>query len=625
MNESFLTRIFAIKIQCKAFIFNYFTEHPIYENIKKQVDSTLCKKQIIILIYIFYFKKRHQNSPFLYNVKSLFNLTVPMCHSCPPASRFCYVCRTDHGSTNLQATGRLRRSHDSLSRILPELFNRILCFTPDSVLVVGVASRRLAQISQLFLHWNTGEVVRLSLHVNAPLTCLISGTLVNLRNRHASQPARVPIEFLMSVPESVRRLGIPPIECPDHILSAREIHEFNRRIDNANLLRIWGRVRRQVTEFHPVAENVPKIDASVREIRTWMRGDLNRTLLGGITVLSLDELQLTSVSLEVGLYTGLQELYLDNNQLVTLPQSPFHALRTLQMLCLENNRIACLPEGLFQGLSALQTLRLDCNELVSLPEGLFQGLTALRQLHLEDNQLALLPVNLFQGLIALQELHLDQNRLESLPAGLFRGLTTLQRLSLYSNRFVLFSEELFQELTTLQILTLNNNLLVSLQDTLFQGPTSLQKLTLYNNQLVSLPDRLFQGLSSLQRLYLYNNQLNSLPGGLFHGLTALQILSLHNNCLVSLPECLFQGLVNLQSLYLNNNPLVSLPKDLFQGLSTLQRLFLYNIGTVSFPEGLFRGLPSLQSLRLYGYHYGDPQLSRLYAVLNRNPRLCSLL
>ncbi|XP_065180177.1 leucine-rich repeat-containing protein 3C-like [Sycon ciliatum] len=73
-------------------------------------------------------------------------------------------------------------------------------------------------------------------------------------------------------------------------------------------------------------------------------------------------------------------------------------------LYLNSNQLASLPPNVFANLTLLQNLNLGTNQIPNLSDGVFSGLTNLQQLHLNENQLASLPPNVFANLTLLQDL-----------------------------------------------------------------------------------------------------------------------------------------------------------------------------------------------------------------------------
>ncbi|TGG90147.1 MAG: hypothetical protein ERJ67_11270, partial [Aphanocapsa feldmannii 277cV] len=96
----------------------------------------------------------------------------------------------------------------------------------------------------------------------------------------------------------------------------------------------------------------------------------------------------------------------------------FTELSSLNVLYLDNNELSSLPEDIFAGLSNLRTLYLNNNELSSLPEDVFTGISNLRILYLYNNELSGLPEDIFAGLSDLDKLNLNSNSLTCLPRSL---------------------------------------------------------------------------------------------------------------------------------------------------------------------------------------------------------------
>ena len=92
-----------------------------------------------------------------------------------------------------------------------------------------------------------------------------------------------------------------------------------------------------------------------------------------------------------------------------------------------------LLAGDFQGLTGVVDLRLYGNGLVSLPAELFADMRSLKWLFLDSNKLAELPAGAFDGAGRLERLWLNNNELSELPVDLFRGHTALTNLKLRRN------------------------------------------------------------------------------------------------------------------------------------------------------------------------------------------------
>jgi hypothetical protein len=280
-----------------------------------------------------------------------------------------------------------------------------------------------------------------------------------------------------------------------------------RKNQEESLQRMWRAVHLVILAANSHLEGVPRGNAPVQEIRSWMQTQANQPLLQSIRALSLANLQLTCVPKELGLLTGLQRIDFSRNQLHSLPDDLFHGLTGLQELTFYENQLNSLPEGIFYGLTRLHTLHFGGNQLKCLPDRLFEGLSRLQVLSLNDNRLTSLPEGLFCGLAELQTLFLYNNQLTSLPEAIFHGLSALDALYLGYNQFVTLPKDLFQGIKVCQELSLSHNCLIFLPEELFSGMQELRSLALSYNQLNSLPERLFYSLPALQDLFLDHNPL----------------------------------------------------------------------------------------------------------------------
>ncbi len=129
--------------------------------------------------------------------------------------------------------------------------------------------------------------------------------------------------------------------------------------------------------------------------------DINASLIAGV----IDN-DINATSLDVsskGLTRFPQQLF-DNLHYA-------HFWSNLQELFCQENQLQTLPESLGQ-CGALQTLRCDQNKLQVLPETLGECI-ALENLYCHKNQLRALPETLGQC-VALQELYCEQNQLQAL-------------------------------------------------------------------------------------------------------------------------------------------------------------------------------------------------------------------
>ena len=191
------------------------------------------------------------------------------------------------------------------------------------------------------------------------------------------------------------------------------------------------------------------------------------------------------------------------NPIPELKAGDFSGLSSLEGLWLQANNLTTLPPSLFHGLSSLKTLALNGNPLTALPFGIFSGLTALEKLRLSlhYNELTPPPGDLFSGLAVLTTLRLTLVGYDdpiALSGDLFSGLTALESLALYILNRSTPPEDLFSELPTLKSLSMWGNRLTTFPAGIFAGLSSLESLSLNFNPLDTLPPGIFSGLSSLK-------------------------------------------------------------------------------------------------------------------------------
>jgi hypothetical protein len=361
------------------------------------------------------------------------------------------------------ATGTLMPLPPSLSGMPDEIICEIILFNPESVRALREVSRIFRENTEDFLQWNAEKIFLWCSSTHSPLANLIGREFASIPQE--AQPGRISILFYSSLSRAIISLGVPQAECPGIILLAQEIPQFNSRVRDVNLERVWPHIHLQILWTDQRAE-VPAKDATAREIRAWMRAEANQPLLQSITQVFPRRCELTSLPEEIGLCTGLQRLYLDHNRLTFLPEEVFRELTALQSLTLSCNELTLLPERIFRGLTALEYLDLSYNQLDSLPEEIFLGLGTLRQLSFEYNRFTALPVRIFHGLTALEGLFFQNNQITSFLEGTFLGLNALRVLSISNNQLTALPEGISRELGALEKIYLYGNpqLLVSYED-----------------------------------------------------------------------------------------------------------------------------------------------------------------
>ncbi|KAJ0068589.1 hypothetical protein NL108_009707, partial [Boleophthalmus pectinirostris] len=234
-------------------------------------------------------------------------------------------------------------------------------------------------------------------------------------------------------------------------------------------------------------------------------------------------------------------LYCDHHELLKAPDT---LPDRTQYVFLQGNNISSLPSSLFSNVTGLRWLILDHNLLKSLDQDLLQNQTELWYLFANHNRLKSVPGGLPGG---LRQLRLAHNRISSIGASALSSLHRLSVLLLQGNRLKTVSEKDFSGLLSLNLLDLSGNLFKSVPKHL---PPSVQQLYLSNNSLSSVDQDSFSSYPDLKYLRLGHCSLHS-PNLHPHSfnLSSLIELDLSYNHLRSTPTVPS----SLQYLYLEAN------------------------------------------------------------------------
>lgn len=205
---------------------------------------------------------------------------------------------------------------------------------------------------------------------------------------------------------------------------------------------------------------------------------------------------------------SLRVLYLDDNQLTSVPTASFQFLPGLAELHVGLNSFSMLPEDAFKGLQKLSVLDVRGAALTNVSSGAFNGLGALRSLDLSGNSLSVIPTQELSGLVRLETLSLGQNQFETIPARAFRGLVNLRRLDITAAQNLKRVErDAFADNLNLENLILASNKRLSvIEDGSLAGLPNLKHLVLKENAFESFPESLLSW-SELKRLELTDNPL----------------------------------------------------------------------------------------------------------------------
>ena len=227
---------------------------------------------------------------------------------------------------------------------------------------------------------------------------------------------------------------------------------------------------------------------------------------------------------QIGLLTDLTILYLQDNQLSDLP-AEVGLLTQLNTLACHNNRLKYIPREIGH-CASLQVLTLNKNCLVDVPLEL-GDCRRLKSVDLKDNpELAIpAPYVVVQGPIRACEYFLRLGKVKMVES---------LSLDLAKYRLKGFPIELTHMGGYLRELVLSNNIEIKF---LPYEIGELTNLVILKIEGVKLSGRLTQGLgylTALEELMLANNAIVSIPTGLGTA-TALRVLDLDRNYVLELP------------------------------------------------------------------------------------------
>lgn len=210
--------------------------------------------------------------------------------------------------------------------------------------------------------------------------------------------------------------------------------------------------------------------------------------------------------------TSLTDIFLFVNNLLQIP-GPFPI--SMKTVYLDNNQIETIPVDMFQNGTNLDVLSLRINNISTVTFNAFQNVILIKELHLERNKITVLQDNMFLLAFGLKFLTLNRLLLTTIYPDCFLGLIKLKRLEL---SFVHVSKEnvygnIFRNLHALEELQLQESPTLArrfLTDLIVERKMikTVTELNLQDNGLVAL--------SSDVQKYLPNIQKLSLGGNKFH-------------------------------------------------------------------------------------------------------------
>jgi len=214
------------------------------------------------------------------------------------------------------------------------------------------------------------------------------------------------------------------------------------------------------------------------------------------TKLDLYSSSIYSLESDIGQLVNLEKLYLNYNNLTTLPGS-IGNLEKLKLLDIPSNQLTFLPITIGSMIN-LETLNLSGNKLTTLPNSI-GDLEKLKILNLENNEIVLLPDNI-TNLENLITLFINYNKLTSIPESI-GNLVNLEELDLSYNQLRQIPNSI-GKLKKIKILNLSDNNLTSIPESI-DNMNDLHYINVSNNKLTTIP--IMPRLENIKNFQAQNN------------------------------------------------------------------------------------------------------------------------
>ena len=309
----------------------------------------------------------------------------------------------------------------------------------------------------------------------------------------------------------------------------------------------------KLSKIKKIDEGLVQLADSVKEIE--IRGgfsDLPSDLsqLKNLTTLRLDGLTSKQIPEVVFKCTNLEELYIDNSKIETVPVG-IGQLKKLKVLSISNDTDS----------DELEKLKYDYRKanknrggLKKLPEEVGE-LKNLERFVIWHNSLTKLPDS-FGNLKKLKSCNLSSNKLEEFPEPLL-GCTKLTSIDLNYNKIESVPEKI-SDLSELWSIDISYCSLQSLPESIgFLG--ELRRIEAGYNELTSLPSNI-TNLPEIRILHFWHNKITQIPSNI-GDLKKLDSLELGDNQLVGIPKSIGK-ITGLDILGVDRNPtLKTLPEE----------------------------------------------------------------
>lgn len=300
-------------------------------------------------------------------------------------------------------------------------------------------------------------------------------------------------------------------------------------------------------------------DTKIVAFETYEKGQENASIFtfSGLTRLKILRIFYCNIKhLKWEMFDGLhnlEELSLEGNVLLFLPDFLFYGTPSLKYLCLSHNNLLSVKSTSLIGLLQLEQLDISYNNISHLSELSLPPFPSLKSADFHHNPIERIIPHTFDMMNITKELYIGgyTAALEIQPNS-FLGLQSIEKLGMTNIRLMVLEKDHLKGMSKLKELKMQGRIKIIAFDA-FIEVNKLEVLVLNNCSIYQISMDTFYGLNDLLYLDLSNNLLEAIPSGAFDHLNSLKELNLQNNKLTKLPLGMFSNL-HLHMVRLDQNP-----------------------------------------------------------------------
>ncbi|XP_041453282.1 chaoptin-like [Lytechinus variegatus] len=275
----------------------------------------------------------------------------------------------------------------------------------------------------------------------------------------------------------------------------------------------------------------------------------------------------------------LKGLYLNKNQIATIPNFTFVFASSLFFLELDDNQIVDISHLAFIGLQFVVRIKLERNRLSHLHSGVFSNIQELQHLYLNGNPFIIISSRLFSGIPGILGIYFSNIPASNMSIQALQDIQTVRYLDLHKNlafqALIITNSSIQQdvalEFSNLLVLNLSSNNLGNSCPSLLI--TTLNAIDYSNNTITSIPRLCLPIKSRPYNLFLSHNQIQNVSKDSFDKHQQFQLLDLRYNNIVFFELGSLQHQTHLIYLYLQGNQLTKI--HLAISTFSLKPIFIY--------------------------------------------------